>query len=152
MGYETQAIRGVKNHYGTRGPVSGAGAFTANGSERVYEITIDETALTEFLPELTIYKGEIIKEATIVGIDQYTTTGGTFDLTLTPADGVGTVVDYAVLETELEVAPDVSAAIASMAAVTAVVPEDCLLSITSVAGTFATYGKVKIQIKTDRVV
>ena len=151
MGFEIQPIRPVHNHYGTRDTVSGAGSFTTNGPDRTYEFTIDETALTEFLPEVTIYKGERITSATVTGLDQFATTGGTFDITLTRLDNQAET-DYTILETELEVAPDVAVAVASMASVTAVTAADSLVSITGVAGTFGTYGKVKIHIETGRVV
>ena len=151
MGFETQPIRPVTNHYGARETVSGAGSFTTNGPNRTYEFTLDETAIDEFLPEVTMYAGEIITGARVVGIDQYTTTGGTIDITLTRLDTLAET-DFAISEAELEVAPNVTAAVVSMASVTAVVAADSLVSITGKAGTFTTFGKVKLHIDTTRVV
>lgn len=150
MSFENQRIRGVNNQYGSRETESGAGSFTTNGPERIYEITLDQTAIDEFLPEVTIFAGEIVKEVTTLGVTQYVTTGGTVDLTLTTVPG-GVATDYAVTEAELEVAPDAVGTIASLAAGTRI-DEDSTVSITGKAGTFTTFGEVKVQIKTQRVV
>lgn len=153
MTFEVQRIRGVNNHYGTRDTRSGAGSYTTNNNERTHTIVLDETSYGGFLPEITIYAGERITGGTVTGVDQAAGTGQTLDITLRRLDN-DAETDYAITDVQAEVAPGVTAAITSMANVTANVAADSLLVLTglSAAGTRTTVGKVIVQIKTERIV
>ena len=145
MGFELNpGPRGsVHNQYGARDTESGAGSFTTNGPERIYEFILDETSVAgTFLPPVAIYEGERILSITAYIDVPYAGTGESVTLTIGGND-------ISIVEAELEGSQGSSFVPADASAIDTFT-DDTGVSISS-AGTVTTYGKLRVQVKTQRV-
>lgn len=145
MSFELQpGPRGsVHNQYGARDTDSGAGSFKADGPERIYEFILDETSVAgTFLPPVTVYEWERILSITAYIDEPYAGTGESVTLTIGGKD-------IALVEAELEGAQGSSFVPADASAIDTFT-DPTGVSIGS-AGTIDTYGKVRLQVKTQRV-